>query len=77
MIALVECQCLPGHRKKLVANTQDAPEGENRIGDPALRNIHHDVFDFAQILARGVADPDELDRREREGTFDRDRNSNL
>src|SRR6266540_3994994 len=63
LVLRVECQRAPGNREELVAHAQEPAERQDAVGNPALVQVDHVVFDFPQILAGGIDDLLILQRR--------------
>src|SRR4030095_15784476 len=52
----IEDACAPGHRKQLVAHSEEAPKRQHRVGDLAAAHVQHDLLDMAEIVAGRVHD---------------------
>src|ERR1022692_1640380 len=52
----VDLESAPRNGEKLVAHAQETPEGQNRVGDAAIRQVDHQMFDLSDTLLLMIHD---------------------
>src|ERR1019366_2877306 len=54
LLVLVHLERTPRHGEQLVSHAQNSAEGQHGVGNPAGRDVDHELIEFAKVLTRRV-----------------------